>query len=942
MPEGDAKGPQRRLLEQYTFKGCLTIGGRRTIVRAYGCLVASMPVGMKWSARRPEDWEEAYGSLAERALPLSPWTPAHVLADLPRATRVMPAQAQSFIATTGGLIDSKGRPQSSHQFAAHARFHEELPEWRFLFEPIFERFVAGAPYASWQEVQDAEMGLALHLSLHEVLLSALGGVQPHLKSALGADDMYLRATWVVFRMLREQEAVLRAALKDPVFAAATSYRDQYIRWLGEYEEVNKSAMDSWGDDAPPSAKEMQPVFHSPFHALEGYSTAPKNSRLQASQQGSLSAWLARRSTITIASGSAVTDVIVDVEGASGERTYYLDWYADETQETPVLRERTVDWRQGRIVAALPLDCLLRGMTVEVRSARGEPIRLFLCVEGMPPGFEDRVRPVLPRADLTTVAIAYSNAEDDAAVSPAQRMESAWYACFLAAIERFETAAALARATGIPEEFRSGDAIPDGWVAARAADASGWCLASLLEYGLQAMNEAANPMALIDHAIAAREVGAADAQMAFDLASECLFLSPEVTLFGAQCMSLSSADGALHPIRLDPIRLGSDSAAVWLRRGRALGVDEHLVSDGGDIPAEPCGPYRSEPDPERLREIRELAASLIDEAIDHRAWTIPPNTLVEIELGRFRWIQLIEQPPMILVRLRDTLGHYVTVRLDTQERHWILYQRLSTDPREEAMILLGLSAVIRDFLVVDKTATGFRSERRRSKAHWQRPDNAGYVCVYLPRRRSDGSRHKPVEMQLDELQDGLERWRAGRRGGPVSGHVRRLPEGWSASDEQVLLSHIYGIRVPDGHTFVAPHERGDTAPKIFHRSRSAVAALLGAGFDTGIPSDDPWWTFEAAVRDALTGAGLESVQWAPALGRPGCLRILARPVGSVADISVVHAALPGDPRPGADCEDLLREDAERFAAAHPKIRTKQYWIGGVAGPTGVEVALVGPL
>ena len=72
-------------------------------------------------------------------------------------------------------------------------------------------------------------------------------------------------------------------------------------------------------------------------------------------------------------------------------------------------------------------------------------------------------------------------------------------------------------------------------------------------------------------------------------------------------------------------------------------------------------------------------------------------------------------------------------------------------------------------------------------------------------------------------------RAVRQAHRVREHVRRLPEGWRASEEAKRRARDFGYILPEGYTFVRPHarggERGETTPTSEGEPVTAVARGL---------------------------------------------------------------------------------------------------------------------
>ena len=63
---------------------------------------------------------------------------------------------------------------------------------------------------------------------------------------------------------------------------------------------------------------------------------------------------------------------------------------------------------------------------------------------------------------------------------------------------------------------------------------------------------------------------------------------------------------------------------------------------------------------------------------------------------------------------------------------------------------------------------------------------------------------------------------------VSGHLRRLPEGWKRSASAEEHAAEFGIQVGEGQTFVRPHKRGEIEQLRTYRSRSALELIFATG------------------------------------------------------------------------------------------------------------------
>lgn len=60
---------------------------------------------------------------------------------------------------------------------------------------------------------------------------------------------------------------------------------------------------------------------------------------------------------------------------------------------------------------------------------------------------------------------------------------------------------------------------------------------------------------------------------------------------------------------------------------------------------------------------------------------------------------------------------------------------------------------------------------------------------------------------------------------VSGHFRKLHEGWNASEQAKTHAEEFGLSLKDGYTFVRPHERGEIEQLRTYRSRSAFELIF---------------------------------------------------------------------------------------------------------------------
>jgi Restriction endonuclease len=190
--------------------------------------------------------------------------------------------------------------------------------------------------------------------------------------------------------------------------------------------------------------------------------------------------------------------------------------------------------------------------------------------------------------------------------------------------------------------------------------------------------------------------------------------------------------------------------------------------------------------------------------------------------------------------------------------------LSFDPREEERLeaelervtrpvkvglALFVSALVRDFWVIEQRETIFSEKRSVRKVAKLHSDRLKSVIVYLPRIRY--TRRLTVESaaHLDNR---------GRRPHEVTEHMRRCA---NADPQQVALAKALGFHMPEGFTFVRRHRRGEGEVEKRYRSISALSLLAATG-QTGPNASfrDNWLEFERNTRNWLEVSGWAIEQW----------------------------------------------------------------------------------
>src|SRR5206468_4066710 len=134
--------------------------------------------------------------------------------------------------------------------------------------------------------------------------------------------------------------------------------------------------------------------------------------------------------------------------------------------------------------------------------------------------------------------------------------------------------------------------------------------------------------------------------------------------------------------------------------------------------------------------------------------------------------------------RSASTHLVRLRHDDGEPVW-------NDDAELSLKLIA-AAIVRDFVVVEDRTSLFTSRpcRRRVRGRDLR------TVIYLPRVRYGRPRLTGYGSPGSE--------EPGRARHRVEPHLRRAGQ---ASAAQRFLAERYGMHLPEGFTFVRPHERG---------------------------------------------------------------------------------------------------------------------------------------
>jgi hypothetical protein len=374
--------------------------------------------------------------------------------------------------------------------------------------------------------------------------------------------------------------------------------------------------------------------------------------------------------------------------------------------------------------------------------------------------------------------------------------------------------------------------------------------------------------------------------AFKMFTECALMSPQATQEGLAKPWLANSPEGLQ-LKATPLELSVDVEDVrtYWRQGLELFdvLDSGLWARGSDLPypLADLGKRMAGTTIEGGIEAAEARTmALLTEALDARQWSIPWGARVELAVGPFVGLRIYEVQGEFTCLFIDDKGRYYHVAVGlrqqrpqfcsarflkpanepevpgqaTGERRGAEQEAPETDEPEQSWdwdddsqvtLQLVAAAIVRDFLVVEERETvfGSRSATRRVHGHEVR------TVIYLPRVQY----HRP-RADLEQLPEALEAT-AGRSRHAVTQHLRRVG---TASAAQRFLAQRYGVHLPEGFTFVRPHERGAAATQErirIYRSRSASRMLFEVVETAPAGTRPDWFEFEKECATVLRRRGL---------------------------------------------------------------------------------------
>jgi hypothetical protein len=342
--------------------------------------------------------------------------------------------------------------------------------------------------------------------------------------------------------------------------------------------------------------------------------------------------------------------------------------------------------------------------------------------------------------------------------------------------------------------------------------------------------------------------------------EAALLDPGITGLGTKrpwLKNLGNSELGLRTISLDPSCPRDDLDNLW-----HSGLEFVDLLDAGewfgptDLPA-PLSVVNQALESVRvegsIEEAYQRAVQLLREAQEARQWSIPWGARVEIQFGPFVALRIFEQEGEFSCHFLDSNDRYFHVAIglghDAPRISGIQLIRHSGDETEwngdaEVSLQLIAAAIVRDFLVVEDRESLFSTKEYRSRSSGKQ--KKVQTIIYLPRVRYGHVRSDRPAVDGMPVQT--------RAKHKVSSHIRRAD---NASATQRFLAQRYGLSLPQGFTFVRPHERGvgGLAERLkVYRSRSASQMIFEEISTAPFGSRPAWFDFEKACARYLQEQG----------------------------------------------------------------------------------------
>jgi hypothetical protein len=363
-----------------------------------------------------------------------------------------------------------------------------------------------------------------------------------------------------------------------------------------------------------------------------------------------------------------------------------------------------------------------------------------------------------------------------------------------------------------------------------------------------------------------EVGDDDLMTAIQTTFEAALLDARTTRNGTCRPWLANTGRSAFTLNYLPIDLDSpieDIRELWCHGFEIINlIDSGLRLTPSDFPVpfdQLCQDLSTVAIEGSVEDAESRVDALLAEAQEARQWSVPWGARIEVQFGPFIAVRIFELDGEFSCHFLDDQDRYfhvaiglrgsppraatqqlIRLRQDDGEPVW-------NDDAEVSLKLIG-AAIVRDFLVVEERQGlfGTRNFRKRIRGRNLR------TIIYLPRVRY--STPHPDQMPLSGKP-------AERVRHSVSSHLRRAK---TASAAQRFLAQRYGMQLPQGFTFVRPHERGSVAEEArirIYRSRSASEMIFEVVNKAPAGTRPAWFDFEKDCARLLTAQGMRVIHQA---------------------------------------------------------------------------------
>ena len=244
------------------------------------------------------------------------------------------------------------------------------------------------------------------------------------------------------------------------------------------------------------------------------------------------------------------------------------------------------------------------------------------------------------------------------------------------------------------------------------------------------------------------------------------------------------------------------------------------------------------------EYKKTYEDILDEALMHKEYMIPPGAIMEINIGPFNLVEIHEIGINVYFLFKNNTNNFYLGMITPRSKNVYGFHKISDiifqneanseSPVFSAFILL-LCCIVRDFWVIENRESLFSTKiiKKRLGKKFVKEER----IIYLPRiKYTKNPNYEKLESALNY---------ASRKRHWVRASIRKSA---NASEFQKYLAKTYNVDLPEGYTFVRPHERGIKESGITkYRSRSALECLYDVSTKPNDGNIPEWLKFEKDMK-----------------------------------------------------------------------------------------------